>query len=77
MTSKPQQHESEGRDQRTGLNVFLALALLTAIEYGVAVAVNSIGVLVVLLMVAAIAKCWAIAVYFMHVQRLWRGEEAH
>lgn len=75
--SKPQHDESERRAQRTGLNVFLVLVLLTAVEYVVAVSLDSIALLIVLLAAAAIGKCWAILVYFMHVTRLWRGEEAH
>lgn len=51
--------------------------LLTAVEYVVAVSLDSIGLLIVLLSAAAIGKCWAILVYFMHIARLWRGEEAH
>jgi heme/copper-type cytochrome/quinol oxidase subunit 4 len=70
-------HGSEAASQRKGLVVFLALAVLTAVEYLVAVSLDSNAVLVPLLAVAAGAKCWAIAVYFMHVSRLWRGEEVH
>ena len=63
--------------QRRGLMVFLALAVLTVIEYIVAVSLDSVPVLVTLLVIAAGAKCWAITVYFMHISKLWRGEEAH
>lgn len=68
---------AEAVQQRRGLMVFIALAVLTAVEYVIAVSLDSVPLLVVLLALAAGAKCWAITVYFMHVTRLWRGEEAH
>jgi hypothetical protein len=67
---------TEREDQRTGFAVFLALAVLTVLEFAIAVSLDSLALLVLLLAVAAVGKCWAIAVYFMHVSRLWRGEEA-
>ncbi|MDO9445370.1 MAG: cytochrome C oxidase subunit IV family protein [Dehalococcoidia bacterium] len=70
-------HGREAVQQRRGLMVFIALAVLTVIEYFVAVSLTSTPLLVTLLAVAAGAKCWAITVYFMHVTRLWRGEEVH
>lgn len=63
--------------QRRGLTVFVVLAVLTGVEYVVAVSLDTVPVLVTLLAAAAVAKCWAITLYFMHVYRLWRGEEAH
>jgi hypothetical protein len=63
--------------QRRGLTVFVALAVLTIVEYFIAVSLDSTQALVALLAVAAGAKCWAITLYFMHIYRLWRGEEAH
>ncbi|MGE3858071.1 MAG: cytochrome C oxidase subunit IV family protein [Dehalococcoidia bacterium] len=68
---------AESADQKRGLTVFLILAILTVAEYLIAVGLDNIVLLVVLLSAAALAKCWAIAVYFMHISRLWRGEEAH
>lgn len=67
----------EAAAQRSGLIVFLALGLLTGVEYVVAVSLDSTVTLVLLLSAAAVGKCWAITQYFMHVYRLWRGEEAH
>jgi heme/copper-type cytochrome/quinol oxidase subunit 4 len=72
-----EQVTGEAPAQRRGLIVFIALAVLTAIEYVVAVSLDSTSLLIALLAVAAGAKCWAITVYFMHISRLWRGEEAH
>lgn len=68
---------AEAVQQRKGLMVFIALAVLTVVEYVIAVSLDSTPLLVVMLALAAGAKCWAITVYFMHVTRLWRGEEAH
>lgn len=76
-TTGPAHAAREAVAQRRGLAVFIALAALTGIEYVVAVSLDSVPVLVTLLAVVAAAKCWAIAQYFMHVYRLWRGEEAH
>ena len=68
---------TEAGEQRTGFTVFVILAILTIAEYVVAVGLDSKVGLIVLLSAAAIGKCWAIVVYFMHIARLWRGEEAH
>lgn len=70
-------HGGEAVAQRRGLMVFLALAVLTVVEYFIAVGLDSVPLLVTLLALAAGAKCWAITVYFMHISKLWRGEEAH
>lgn len=71
-----QAHEATA--QRRGMVVFGILAVLTLVEYLVAVSLtSSTALLVTLLAVAAGAKAWAIAVYFMHVTRLWRGEGGH
>lgn len=68
---------AESADQKRGLNVFLILAVLTVGEFFIAISMDNIVLLVALLTVVALGKCWAIAVYFMHISRLWRGEEAH
>ncbi|MCA9929661.1 MAG: cytochrome C oxidase subunit IV family protein [Anaerolineales bacterium] len=57
---------------RRGIYVFLVLAVLTAVEYLVAISFNS----TVLLFIIALLKAAAIVQYFMHVYRLWR-EESH
>jgi hypothetical protein len=58
---------------RLGLQVIIALGALTAIEYALAVAMDSgaTGPLMVL----AIIKGALILYYFMHVAQLWRREE--
>ncbi len=60
------------RALRTGWIVFLGLAVLTAVEFAVAVTVttNLPAVLVMALM-----KAGLIIYYFMHLLRIWRGEE--
>ncbi len=60
------------RALRTGWIVFLALAVLTAVEFLVAITVttNLPAVLVMALM-----KAGLIMYYFMHLLRVWRGEE--
>lgn len=60
-----------GAARRVGRNVFLALALLTAVEFLVAFA-QTPG-MPAFLLVFAFAKAWLIVVYFMHVGQL-RGE---
>ena len=79
MTASPiSTHDlREATAQRRGLVAFVALAVLTLLEYIVAVSLDSVPLLVILLSVAALAKCWAITQYFMHIYRLWRGEEVH
>ncbi len=76
--NNPTSHElREAAAQKRGLIVFLALGLLTGVEYVVAVSLDSTVALVLLISASALGKCWAISLYFMHVYRLWRGEEAH
>jgi cytochrome c oxidase subunit 4 len=57
---------------RLGLFVLIGLAVLTAIEFFVAVTLHS----VVLLFIIALIKAGLILQYFMHVTRVW-SEEAH
>jgi heme/copper-type cytochrome/quinol oxidase subunit 4 len=57
---------------RTGWIVFLVLAVLTAVEFLVAVTVTTnLPALVVM----ALMKAGLIMYYFMHLLRVWRGEE--
>lgn len=58
--------------QRLGVIVFLALMVLTLIEFAVSVYLHStVGLFITMLLKAAL-----IVYYFMHVFRLWR-EESH
>ena len=59
------------RNMRRGFFVISALAVITAVEFWVAVAfAGNIGLLGLLLAIAAV-KCWLILDYFMHIFRLW------
>ena len=54
-----------------GVFVFIALAVLTAVEYWVGVSTDLVGVLFALLLIKA-----ALVVYFfMHISRLFTSEE--
>ena len=55
---------------RQGWIVFIALLVLTAVEFFVGVYLNSIA----LLFVISLLKAALIAYYFMHIYRLWRQE---
>lgn len=57
--------------RRVGRNVFLALALITLVEFLVARA--DVPGLLFLLLVFAAAKAWMIVVYFMHIHQLRGG----
>lgn len=64
--------ETKAGVYRTGFNVFIALAVLTIVEYFVGVTLNS----AVLLFILALFKAALIINWFMHIYRLWR-EEGH
>lgn len=57
---------------RRGMYVFIALVVLTIVEYFIGVALNS----AVLLFIVALLKAALIVQFFMHIYRLWR-EESH
>ncbi len=78
MASQMQAQPGEAPAQARGVRVILLLAVLTLAEYGVAVALAASTVaLVVLLTAVALLKAWMIVMYFMHVARVWQGEEDH
>jgi hypothetical protein len=58
---------------RRGLVVFIGLAILTAVEFSLALATESI----VFLFVLGLAKAGLIVQYYMHAGKLWEGEETH
>jgi cytochrome c oxidase subunit IV len=58
---------------RRGNLVLLILALLTIVEFGIALYMDS----TVLLLIMALLKAAVVVWVFMHVFRLWRGEEDH
>lgn len=59
---------------RTGWMVFAALAVLTIVEYVIAVRLDANLPIIALI---AAAKAGFIVYYFMHVVRAWRGEAGH
>lgn len=67
----------EPAEQSRGMRVILALAVLTIVEFIVALNIGSTPLVVVLLAAMALAKGWLIVTYFMHVALVVRGEEAH
>ena len=64
--------ENKAKAFRRGTITFLVLLLLTAVEFYVGVAMNSIALLFIL----ALLKAALIVYVFMHIYRLWR-EESH
>jgi caa(3)-type oxidase subunit IV len=68
---------SEATDQRRGFNVIVLLAVLTGLEYVIAVELDVVPVLVTLLVAIALVKAGLIVTYFMHLAKAWRGEGAH
>ena len=68
-------YSNQGKKNRRGFFVIGALAVITAVEFWVAVAFTDVTGLVVLLLAIALVKCWFIVDYFMHISRLWLPEE--
>jgi cytochrome c oxidase subunit 4 len=64
--------ENKANVYRRGAVVFIVLLLLTAVEFYVGVALNSIA----LLFIISLLKAALIVYFFMHIYRLWR-EEGH
>lgn len=58
---------------RRGLFVFIGLAALTAIEFGIALWTGS----VIFLFLIALVKAGLILQYYMHLGKVWGEEEAH
>ena len=61
-------------EKNRGVVVFIALAILTAIEYVLAIT----GMPVILLVILAVFKAGLVLYYFMHIARLFStGEGGH
>ncbi len=75
MSNQPS--PAEHREQRRGLNAIIVLAVLTILEYFVAVGLDSASMIVLLLSVVALLKAVVILEYFMHLSKVWRGEGSH
>lgn len=65
--------KEKSKELRRGVLVFVCLALLTALEYWIAV----MGIPAIFLWVIAILKAALVLVYFMHVGRLFTAEGEH
>ena len=73
MNEQPKDALQYARKNRRGLIVIAILAILTAIEFGVAVGMDTGRFLALALI--ALVKCWLIVDYFMHITNLWTHEE--
>ncbi len=67
----------ERRENNRGLFIITLLAVLTILEFVVAIVIDDSLGLILGLTPFALAKAWLILHYFMHVYKLWRGEEDH
>ncbi len=64
-------------ENNKGLIVIALLALLTVLEFVVAIAIDDSLGLVLALTPFALIKAGLIFWFFMHVYKLWKGEEDH
>ena len=64
-------------EQIRGIYVIVILAILTILEFVVAIVVDSSLWLVIGLTPFALLKAGLILYFFMHVYKVWRGEEQH
>ncbi len=72
MSEQPEPGSETSGPLGTGWVVFIGLAILTVVEYFLAIAIDkNIPILVVF----ALAKAGLIIHYFMHLGRLWFGDE--
>ena len=67
-------NEKKKAAYRLGVMVLIGLAVLTIIEFYVALLPS--GAITALFIIALI-KAWAILQYFMHIKNLWAEEEGH
>lgn len=72
-----QRSTSERRAETRGLRVIAFLAVLTLIEYAIAISLASAVGLMVLLSFIALVKAWLIVTYFMHLPLVWRKDGGH
>ena len=64
-------HKTLQETLKTGWIVIGALAVMTGVEFVVAVAIDDTTILFTLLLVTALVKAWLIIQYFMHFGQLW------
>lgn len=72
MEETNQLEQKKKAEYRQNLFIFLALVLLTLIEFFVAINLDDPRVLLVII---ALVKAGLIVQFFMHIYRLWRPEE--
>ena len=72
-----QSARSQRRENNRGLFIITLLGVLTILEFAVALAINDSLGLILGLTPFALVKAWLVVHYFMHVYKLWRGEEDH
>ncbi len=66
-------HKSRSAAYRMSATVFLALAILTGIEYFVSQVSSSATIMMLL----GLVKAYAVVYYFMHINRLWTQDGGH
>ena len=66
-------HSNKSAEQRQGVTILIGLAILTIVEYFIATSTLSSSLILIVLI--AIAKVGMIASIFMHVGKLFAGEE--
>jgi uncharacterized membrane protein HdeD (DUF308 family) len=66
--------ESKKKAFNTGILVLVALAILTGIEFFIAISLPNA---IILLFIAALLKAAPIMQVFMHMSSLWSEEEGH
>lgn len=66
-------HKSRSAAYRMSATVFLALAILTGIEYFVSQVSSSATIM----MLIGLVKAYAVVYYFMHINRLWTQDGGH
>ncbi len=72
MSEQPEPASETSGPLGRGWVVFIGLAILTVAEYFLAISIDQN---VAILVVFAIAKAGLIIHYFMHLARLWFGDE--
>ena len=72
MEETNQVEQKKKAEYRQNFVIFLALVLLTLIEFFVAINMDDPTVL---LLIIALVKAGLIVQFFMHIYRLWRTEE--
>lgn len=58
---------------RTGYIVAIILAIVTVVEFYIALVFNNFAIMMLL----ALVKAYFVVNYFMHIKSLWSEEESH